>query len=234
MKTTQNNWTRLWQDTRGFDGVMSVVMPDFAERLIRKFNFSKDDFVLDYGCGLGYLENHLHDKVKGMHGIDISERYITDCNKRFDNTNCTFFKLDPDDFLNYSILNKHTYSKVILMSVIQYFGSTNEIRKMIENIRPLIKPGGIMIIADIVVEESKIKDLCDLFFFMIKKGKLFLFIRYALFIRFSQYYQIRKSTGLLITPVEKIMQIVADLNLKSELVNDLTYHSARKNIVIYF
>lgn len=49
----------------------------FSKKTIQsKINFKKDDVILDYGCGVGRLSKHIHDKVKKVIGVDSSSKML--------------------------------------------------------------------------------------------------------------------------------------------------------------
>jgi 2-polyprenyl-3-methyl-5-hydroxy-6-metoxy-1,4-benzoquinol methylase len=231
---SENNWIALWQETTAFDNVMLVNMKVFIHRLNKYLNININDKILDIGCGPGHLESCLSNKVDSIHGIDISERYITLNNVRFKGGKCKFFQLDPHNYLNLDIIKGNSYTKVIALSVIQYYRSIDEIKALIQAIRPMMESGGKMIIADIVVEDRKMDDILDLFKSCLLKFKLISFIKFLIYARFSSYYKMRKNTHLLIIPIDRIVSLLNELGLKSEIVDNLTIHKSRKNLLIYF
>lgn len=229
-----NPWAELWQKTSGFDRIMDIVMTQFADNLNQKFNLSKDDDLLDIGCGPGALEKQLKDNVNSIIGVDISDRYVNECKIKFTNTNCNFYQIDPNNYLNFSMFSGHTFSKVIVMSVIQYFSSVDEVKILIESMRPLIKKGGKMIIADIIVVDDKFSDLYDLMVYTLKKLYLFSFVKFVLYAKFSSYSKIRKEANLLIISQDKLEELADDLPEKTEFIDRITIHKRRKNLIIHF
>jgi cyclopropane fatty-acyl-phospholipid synthase-like methyltransferase len=227
-----NPWVKLWQTTTGFDENMRNIMPFFVKKISKYIN--EKDTVLDIGCGPGYLEEFLSPKVNEICGLDISEKYINDCRKKFENSNCCFFPLNPDNYFDYSMLKGKLFSKVIVLSVIQYFNSIEEVKKLIVSLKPNITPGGIMIIADVVVKDGKVSDASDLFFYLLLKGKIASFIRFISFTFFSSYHKTRNTAKLLVIPLDKLKKLGEELNLENEIVKNLTIHSSRKNLILKF
>lgn len=232
LRVQEHNWANLWQQPNGFDNIMYDIMPYFVEQLELKTNLNPNDRILDIGCGPGYLEQFLQNKVKAMHGVDISDKYINHCESKFNN-NCTFTSLNPDNYLDFQSIKQHKYTKVIILSVIQYYKSIDEVKTLIFNLIPLVEKGGEIIIADIVVKTGKFRDTWDLFKYVLKKGHMIHFIQFALYALFSDYGKLRKTLHLLIINQEMLADMASKLKLNYEFIDNLTIHSARKNMVIH-
>lgn len=69
------NWTEFWRQKNEFDKSMDVNYNYFLHRVTKYINPVKESMVLDIGSGPGHLEDAWFDKVKEIHGVDISERY---------------------------------------------------------------------------------------------------------------------------------------------------------------
>jgi 2-polyprenyl-3-methyl-5-hydroxy-6-metoxy-1,4-benzoquinol methylase len=234
MKKNTNPWYQIWKEPNGFDPVMKAIMPYFAKQIRKKITFNRQDKILDIGCGPGYFEEIIAGQVKSIHGMDISPRYVQMCSEKFKETNCSFFILDSMDYLNFIVLGNNTYTKVIALSTLQYFSSVDEVRMLISKVRTVMEPGGMMVIADVVSEEGTAQDTWDLFFYLVSRGKLFIFIRFAYYILTSDYRRTRKQLKLLTLPRHEWLKISEEMNFRIAHIRQLTIHRKRDNYLITF
>jgi len=100
---------------------------------------NKLDYMLDAGCGDGFISYYLSRKVKKVMGVDISKELI-EFNKKFSNKNLSFLKLDlnklPKKF-------NRTFDKIICTDVLEhafYFAN------IIHNFSKALKRGGNILI----------------------------------------------------------------------------------------
>lgn len=71
-----------------------------AECLINNFGLHVDDFILDYGCGIGKHAICLRKKGYNVIGYDISEHYISKAKEIMAHEGVTLELYDSDEFLN--------------------------------------------------------------------------------------------------------------------------------------
>jgi 2-polyprenyl-3-methyl-5-hydroxy-6-metoxy-1,4-benzoquinol methylase len=234
MKKNPNLWYQIWNEPNGFDPVMKTIMPYFAKQIRKQVTFNRKDRILDIGCGPGYFEEFIAGQVQSIHGIDISPRYAQMCSEKFKGTNCSFFSLDSMDYLNFNVLGNNTYTKVIALSTLQYFSSVDDVRLLVSKVRAMLEPGGMMVIADVVSEEGTAQDTWDLFFYLISRGKLFTFIRFAHYILTSDYRKTRKQLKLLTLPRYEWVKMSEEMNFRLMHIRQLTIHRKRDNYLITF
>jgi SAM-dependent methyltransferase len=231
-------WINFWQTkAAGFDKIMRACTFYFAKKLEKKIPFSENDDVLDIGCGPGFLEDFLYKntKINTLYGLDVSQNYLDICKEKFkENKNYHFLHLDPQNYLDFSMLENQKFSKIIIMSVVQYFQNETEVEKLIYEMQKKSKEGGILIIADIIVDKGKITDILSLAWKSLQNNFFFTFVRFLLYARFSEYYHNRNQLGLLTIPEKKLLNITQKLALKAEIVKNLTINTERRSLVIYF
>lgn len=229
-----NKWNEFWRQKNEFDNSMEVNYAHFLKRINKYVQPNKDSIVLDIGSGPGYLEDAWFDRVKEIHGIDISERYNKAGREKHRNhPNVFFHDLIADDYLNFSIVGGKKFNIIIVMSVLQYYQNKEEVVQLLKNIRSLAAPGAKVLLCDLIVEHSMMKELFEVLREYWKAGKFLFAISLFFRLRFSPYYRVKKNQGFLILSVEEWKQILTHLKIKGEFIKDeLTLQKSRKNILI--
>ncbi len=232
-----NSWIEYWNSENTFDHFAWQLFADiFAKSTESILNYSKDDTVLDIGCGPGCLAASLKGKIKEFHGLEASQRYLDMARKRFRHEKDIFFhNLDRSDYTNLSFLKGRLFSKIICLSVIQYYDSTDRVEKLIEEVRNLASPGALFIIADIVSSTSRLSDVLGFLEDALKNKRLFGGLRFMISLRLSDYGKLVSSRGILTLSVEKMYKIIENHNLNSEVLSaKLTVNENRKHMLIRF
>lgn len=231
-----NNWIDYWDKANAFtEDNMRKNMEIFIRGSKPILNYGQDDIVLDIGCGPGNLEMHLKDEVREIHCLETSGSYIQLCKKRFRNSkNLFFYKLDPGSYTDFPFLRKK-FSKIICLSVIQYYTSADDVEKLIKEVRNVALPGAKFLIADIPVKSSIFSDIAGLLKTAVKEGYLLDKLLYLYRLRASGYYRLRSSKKLLILPVERINKMIEMLDLDAKILKTrLTTNENRRHLLIQF
>ena len=77
MDYNSNNWISWWQTEKITQEIhWKKNMEIFIRATDNILNYTKDDVILDVGSGPCYLASFLKDRVKEIHCLDISERYL--------------------------------------------------------------------------------------------------------------------------------------------------------------
>lgn len=109
------------------------------------------DIVLDYGCATGTVAIKIADKVKKIHGIDISSRMI-DAAKR----KSAEHKIENIDFAQSTIFNekfrKESFDLILALNILLH---VEETQKVMQRINELLKPGGLFISATACLGEKQ-------------------------------------------------------------------------------
>lgn len=212
-------------------------MDIFYPATAKMIGYESSDTVLDFGCGPGYLGKRLLGRVKKYCGIDTSARYIEECGAEFAAQCATgafeFIKIG-ENYTDLSFLGDRRYSKVICLSVIQYYKNAEEVRTLISELKEHTLPGGKILIADIISEENIFADISAVLVSTYKRGKLIESLRFLVRALLSGYGKIRKSNGLLAMSNQTIDQIIQELGLRAELFTEqLTVNVNRKHLLIH-
>jgi 2-polyprenyl-3-methyl-5-hydroxy-6-metoxy-1,4-benzoquinol methylase len=227
-------WVDFWRQKNEFDNSMQVNYNYFLDRVKKYVTPNKQSLVLDIGSGPGNLEDAWFDQVKEIHGVDISERYnAIGREKHRDHPNVFFHDLPANDYLNFSLVSGKKFDIIIVMSVLQYYRDKEEVVQLLKNIQALAAPGAQILLCDLIIQHSMLKELFQVFLQYFKAGKFFSALSLFYRLRFSSYYEIKKNNGFLMLSTEEWKKILAELHLKAIFLEEpLTLQKSRKNILI--
>jgi ubiquinone/menaquinone biosynthesis C-methylase UbiE len=199
-------------------------------------NYSPQDIILDIGCGPGYLAAFLKDRVKELHCVDTSERYLGICRDKFaEDKNVFFYRLNEDDYTNLSFFKTNKFSIIICLSVIQYYRSSDDVEKLIEEVRRVALPGSKFLIADIPISDSKISGIWALLRSALKEKRLSETVKLFFQLTTSGYRKAYSSLGLLIFPLGKLEELIDKHNLDAQVLRiRMTSNENRGHLLIKF
>lgn len=130
-RTIPEIWMLHPQRRFTYFGLLSLY--DFAS------NFTKDKFVLDFGCGVGFGSYHLAAKqAKFVDAIDIDDKSIRYATDRYKHERLCFPKMSIEEFAADS--KKHnTYEFIYCSNVMEHIA---DYKSTLRCIMTLLKPGG--------------------------------------------------------------------------------------------
>jgi ubiquinone/menaquinone biosynthesis C-methylase UbiE len=148
--------TKEQKVARHFDEIIEVYVDNhtngspfayyFKQRLkvVLRFlkNYSKAT-VLDLGCGPGMMVNYCVDKDFEFFGVDISERMIDECIKKFEHINTAHFSVGKLQHLNFS---DSSFDIILCLGALEYLNENDCDIALSEMIR-VLKPGGLIILS---------------------------------------------------------------------------------------
>ena len=231
-----NNWLQFWKGKNAFDDSMGINYSYFLRKVENYLQPSGNSVVLDIGSGPGNLEDAWYSRVSEIHGVDISERYNSlTRQKHKDHSNVFVYDLPENDYTNLNLLGDKKFNIIIVMSVLQYYKEKKEIVQLIESIKQHAAPGAVLLLCDLIVESSFIKEIMQVLAEGIREGKLFSTLTLLFKLRFSNYYKVKKESGFLILKQQEWLQILNDLKLNGKFIEEpLTLQKNRKNILVQF
>ena len=132
-----NNWLNYWDKkniwTKSY--LWKKNNEIFFKKTLDIFNYSKNDKILDIGCGNGDFCEKVSNKVNQIYCLDVSREYINICKKRFaNNQNVRVLKIDKQ-YTDLSFVKGVNFSIIIANSVVQYYRSQNEVVDLVKSVK---------------------------------------------------------------------------------------------------
>jgi 2-polyprenyl-3-methyl-5-hydroxy-6-metoxy-1,4-benzoquinol methylase len=151
-------------------------------------NPSKQDTILDFGCGVGRLSEHLAPRAKKIVGLDLSLEMLNVARKNTKNQNVEYRKIDELD-----LIDEKTFDKIFAFWVLGHI-EDETLSKYVEKFHKVLKNDGSVFIfeqtrpktiniKDILIqraEEDYIKLFTDGGFKLTKKKNVFRFPSYGM------------------------------------------------------
>jgi SAM-dependent methyltransferase len=228
------NWIDYWDRDRIFRSVMRRMTRHFFQTSHRLLEYRGSDVVLDFGCGPGFLVEPLQSLVEQVHGVDTSPRMIEECRDKFrGRPGVRFHLLPPDRYTDLTFLDTR-FTKTVVLSVVQYFRTVEEVGDLIRSVAAVSSPGASLLIADIPTGSSPLRDAVQLLESGLREGFLFETLSFLAQTRFSSYSRIRAEQGLLCLPVPVLEGLIAELDLDAKILTEpLTYNHRRVHLLVH-
>lgn len=129
------------------------------KKFAHPFDFEKYDLIisktasiLDYGCGYGRILNELHNKsYQNLTGLDFSKELILRGRQLF-----PFLNLEVIEHAKIPYVDNY-FDGVILFAVLTCIPDDNHQKSLINEIKRVLKPNGIIYISDYLLQTSKIQ-----------------------------------------------------------------------------
>lgn len=223
-----SSWSSFWKKPNdAFNRVMKVATDFFYNELTRRYPLTAGDTVLDYGCGPGFLVANFVRTGVGVTGADINEHFLQQNRVTFPTVD--FIQLSEKPAVTF----KRQFDQVILLSIVQYFSSLDDIEYAVRYLKSYLKPGGKLIIADVMDEQtSSASDALGIFIQCVRQGRVFAFARFILYLMLSDYRQTSKNSQLLLVSSHFVKQMADRCSMNVEMAKDMTPHPTRKNYIL--
>lgn len=193
------NWIDYWNRKDSMTGELWQAQADFFVRQVsREVTFGPEDVVLDIGCGNGHVIAALATRVKEAHGADTSQVSVDQSAARYASVpNLHFHTLPPDDYLALDTLPMRDVTRMLCVSVVQYYKSINELRGLIARAKSIAAPGCLLLVADLLVDYNLYKDIAGVLLGGIESGTFFAKLREVVSGNHSLYARIRAENPVL-------------------------------------
>jgi len=235
----KNPWIDFWQNletTPERESIWRMNIKYFIHATSPMMNYAGDDRILDIGCGPGYLAEALADRVQEYHGMDISRKYADFCREAYAKYKNVFvYALDENKYTDFSFLPKKYFTKIICLSVIQYYRNYQEIEKLLIEIGRIAQPNGLCLVADIPGKESRVRDLLSNLRSGIIHRNVLPTVKYLLGMKTKEYSRTHAQAGLLFIPEMQTVEIAQKLHLDFQVLKtQLTLNKSRYHLLIKF
>lgn len=194
-----DNWIDYWNRKDSMTGDLWRAQADFfVRRVEREMSFGPEDIVLDIGCGQGHVIAALASRVREAHGADTSEQSLEQSRRRYaELDNLLFHSLPREDYLALDHLPVRNVTRILCVSVVQYYRSLNELRTLIAKAKGVAAPGCLMLLADLLVDYSLYKDILGVLLGGLQSGTFRAKLREVTSGNHSLYARIRSKNPVL-------------------------------------
>ncbi|HLP16590.1 MAG TPA: class I SAM-dependent methyltransferase [Bacteroidota bacterium] len=122
----------------------------FRSRMISETEIATTDVILDFGCGVGLLEDFIVPRLKGASGcvvgVDIGRELIGIARSRFlANDRCEFSVIDQSGELPFAECS----FDLIVTSLVFHLLTQKQKETVLKEFRRILKPGGRVVMAEI-------------------------------------------------------------------------------------
>lgn len=215
-------WHEYWQHTPD-DPYLAAEARVVANNLIERFELTDQDVVLDFGCGYGYVSQHLARTVSAVDICDEVDSAVERAMTRIGASNITPVDAGKTD---------RRYNLIVVNSVIQYMGE-GTLSDWLHRWAELLAPGGKIAISDVPsASPSLVVEGFQWFWLALRNRVLFDAIRFAR-ANSDRYRKARSAIGLGTVAEEELSRLArpAGLNTSREPRN-LAYQSRRASYVL--
>ena len=232
------NWQNFWSHNPPLFGVvMQKNSVYFADKLLKAKTIIRENHILDFGCGPGFLADLLKTKVTAYYGVDISADYVDTCKQKFMGyENMQFSKVistETTTGLEEIVKKGLHFDVIIILSVVQYFSSLPKVETLLAECKSMLSAGGKIILADVIPShKGLLKDVYSGFADSIQKGYFLSFLRFLFQARFSNYHQLRLNNDLLCITEPEIAAICKKLQLQYTIMPICTLQHSRVSYCI--
>lgn len=240
-KVDDDCWVKYWkQDDFWKDSELWRVNAGLFCREARKILvFSKSDRVLDIGCGPGHLETLLSPLVQEIVAVDVAGQFEALCRARcaeLENVRTALLGADYSDVTGFG----RDFSRIICVSVVQYYRGFSEVEALIDSVRKIVRPGAVMLIADLPLRRGTAGfawDTACSVYQGIREGYAGVLLRTAV-ARWAGHDQYRRyceeQTQLSFT-INELESLIRRLGLDASLIRrNLSVYANRPSLLIRF
>lgn len=229
-----NYWNsqNIWTDSALWRRQMQV----FVRLSDQVLGYSKDDNVLDFGCGSGHFAELATDVVGTIVCADMSEHYVSLCQKKFATAkNVTVVRVAPD-MSDLAVVGEG-FTKVLCFSVLHYFAELDHVAAFVRGMQRCCVPGAKLLIADIGSEQRTWKNRFDALTFSLREGMLLPVVSmiYKTWFGDSQYRNVKSEQRYLDIPDGYFDTLGQRLGVRATYLDtQFTINTNYQNVLIEF
>ena len=230
------SWIEYWDSENiTSDNIWKKGNTFLYKNTLKSINYRPTDVVMDIGCGKGFFSEIISNKVKKIHLLETSNECLNFCKKKFKrNKNIFYHDLPHNNYLQYDFI-KDKVNKIFVISVVQYFNSPTEIKELIKECQKLTVPkDSQMIIADIPINRSILKDTIGLIYNSLKLHTLFDTSLLLLKLIFGNYRKVRQNLKIQVYNLNELQSMLEEMKLDFQILKGITNVRNRISILINF
>ena len=224
-----DTWAAYWEEMEDRQHVFRIEARDYATRVRASLKLQPSFTILDFGCGFGHTSRELATHVGRIALWDASSQVRKQARDRIaDVPNAELLDVEA---LDASTLAGH-FDVILVHSVIQYM-SIDEIREWLARWRLMLKPGGRLVISDVIVPNAGgLQELLSYLFFALRHG-FFWNALSAGVAEMGHYWKARRSRPLTTVSRSTIESWARDAGLKvSWLDKNLSHRQTRATLIL--
>lgn len=230
-------WDRddFWRDAE----IWRVNAVRFLRETRKLLEFGAADTVLDIGCGPGHLEAILSPLVREIVAADVAAQFVALCRQRCAGLGNVHAALLGPDYTDLTALGRD-FSRILCVSVVQYYRNIGEVEALIESARRVARPGAVMLIADLPLGRGPAGFAWDAWCSALQGvregyGRALLRTAVARWAGDSRYTRFsREHPGLSFT-IGELTSLIGRLGLEASLLRrSLSIHANRPSLLIRF
>lgn len=234
-----NSWVEYWnkENVWASSNLWYKQMETFIRLSSNVMNYSRDDKVLDFGCGNGHFAEMMLGRIDSIVCADVSEYYVDVCKRKFaaaNNVTVTRIKPDMSDL---HMLGPR-FTKVICFSVLHYFMHLEYVDTFLRVMQQICVSGAKMLIGDIGSKNRTFKQNLKALAFVLREGMFVDAASVIMRIWLSDYHYRkikRRGSSYLEVPETYIESLGQELGIKvARLETQFTVNANYRNILIEF
>ena len=230
------NWSKFWkEENTAFLQVMQISTLVFAKRFDRLFKINKTHKILDYGCGPGFLVDHLASKGASISGVDINPFFLMKCRIRFKNFQFVEVSSNREEVSAtlQSEFKDQQFDFIVILSIAQYLESERELEDIVRTLASYLAPNGKIIVADVICKKnSRLLDGLALLWHCLLSAKIVELIKFMRYLFYSNYRIVAKDVKLMEYSEDTMNRIATRCSLNCSTVKHLTIHPTRLSYIL--
>lgn len=231
------SWISYWDRQTDFtDRQFDKSAKLFLERSEPILGFRPDDVLLDLGCGPGDLGRRLADRVREIHLVDTSPRYVRRCEALCAGLpGLHAHRLDGSDRTDLSFLPAGRFTVMVCQSVAQYLDSHDQVARLLDGLARLAAPGARLLVSDLPRGGLPLRAAATQLLEGARGGYLADVIRYLLRARFGEYWRLRRDRGVLAFDAPGLAGLARGLDADARVLTQrLTVNGGRLHLLVEF
>ena len=232
-----SSWIEYWNRQNAMTGDLWTAQAAFFVRQVcKELPFQAHDVLLDVGCGAGHVTAMLAPMVQHAYGADTSAHCVEQAaSSHAAIPNLRFLQLPPEDYTALDKMPLSGVTRILCVSVLQYYKSPDEIRSLVHNAKAIAAPGCRMLLADLLVDYALWKDVAGVLLGGLASGTFLAKLKELVSGNHSVYKATRSQNPVLTLGRDVIPGIAAAEGLKCRFIPaNLTGNYFRAHALLEF